>query len=89
MVHLEHGSAAFELLEVLASDGVRPEAVLLAHVDRNPDPGLHAELAAAGAYLGYDGFARTRDWDAINSKVLAVYSRVIDKRERLARLALR
>ena len=38
MVHLEHGSAAFELLEVLASDGVRPEAVLLAHVDRNPDP---------------------------------------------------
>jgi phosphotriesterase-related protein len=33
-----------------------------AHVDRNPDPGLHAELAAAGAYLGYDGFARTRDW---------------------------
>ena len=62
MVHLEHGSAAFELLEVLASDGVRPEAVLLAHVDRNPDPGLHAELAAAGAYLGYDGFARTRDW---------------------------
>ena len=33
-----------------------------AHVDRNPDPGLHAELAAAGAYLGYDGFARIRDW---------------------------
>lgn len=62
MAHLEHGSAAFELLEVLASDGVRPEAVLLAHIDRNPDPGLHAELAAAGAYLGYDGFARTRDW---------------------------
>jgi 5-phospho-D-xylono-1,4-lactonase len=62
MVHLEHGSAAFELLEVLASDGVRPEAVLLAHVDRNPDPGLHAELATAGAYLGYDGFARTRNW---------------------------
>jgi predicted metal-dependent phosphotriesterase family hydrolase len=62
MVHLEHGSAAFELLEVLAGDGVRPEVVLLAHIDRNPDPGLHAELAAAGAYLGYDGFARTRDW---------------------------
>jgi 5-phospho-D-xylono-1,4-lactonase len=58
MVHLEHGSAAFELLEVLASDEVRPEAVLLAHIDRNPDPGVHAELAA-GAYLGCNGFART------------------------------
>ena len=37
-------------------------AVCLAHVDRNPDPGLHAELAAAGAYLGYDGWARTQRW---------------------------
>jgi predicted metal-dependent phosphotriesterase family hydrolase len=62
MVHLEHGSATFELLDLLAADGVGADAVLLAHVDRNPDPGLHAELAAAGAYLGYDGFARTREW---------------------------
>ena len=37
-------------------------AVALAHVDRNPDPGLHAELAAAGAYLGYDGWARSQRW---------------------------
>jgi phosphotriesterase-related protein len=29
---------------------------------RDPDPGLHAELAAAGAYLGYDGMARSRTW---------------------------
>jgi hypothetical protein len=35
---------------------------MLAHVDRNPDPGLHAELAAAGAYLGYDGMARFKYW---------------------------
>ncbi|MEV0374681.1 aryldialkylphosphatase [Streptomyces sp. NPDC050636] len=62
MVHLEHGSATFELLDVLAADGVRPDAVILAHIDRNPDPVLHAELAHAGAYLGYDGFARTRTW---------------------------
>jgi phosphatidylinositol alpha 1,6-mannosyltransferase len=34
-------------------------------------------------------FARTQDWDAINARVLAVYSRVIDKRERLARMARR
>ena len=60
MVHLEHGSAAFEVLALLGADGVPADAVVLAHVDRNPDPVLHAELAAAGAYLGYDGFARTR-----------------------------
>lgn len=62
MVHLEHGSAAVEVLELLGGLGVPPDAVILAHVDRNPDPGLHAELAATGAYLGYDGWARSRDW---------------------------
>jgi phosphotriesterase-related protein len=62
MVHLEHGSAGFELLAELGRLGVPASAVALAHVDRNPDPGLHAELAAAGAYLGYDGFARSQRW---------------------------
>jgi phosphotriesterase-related protein len=62
MVHLEHGSAAFEVLAELTRHGVPTSAVALAHVDRNPDPGLHAELAAAGAYLGYDGWARSRRW---------------------------
>ncbi|MBC6463210.1 phosphotriesterase [Actinomadura sp. HBU206391] len=62
MVHLEHGSAAAEVLEILASGGVPADRVVLAHIDRNPDPGLHAELAATGAYLGYDGMARTREW---------------------------
>ena len=69
MVHLEHGSAGFEVLELLAADGVPADAVALAHVDRNPDPGLHAELAATGAYLGYDGPARHASWP--DSVVLA------------------
>lgn len=62
MVHLEAGSAAFEVLDLLHADGVDIGAVVLAHVDRNPDPGLHADLARRGAYLGYDGFARPRYW---------------------------
>lgn len=62
MVHLEHGSAAIDVLGVLGELGVPADAVALAHIDRNPDPGLHAELAQAGAYLGYDGVARTKSW---------------------------
>lgn len=62
MVHLEHGTAAHEALDALASVGVAADRVALAHIDRNPDPGLHAELAARGAFLGYDGAARARDW---------------------------
>lgn len=58
--HLELGTAALEVLEVLGGTGVGPERVTLAHADRNPDPGLHLELASTGAYLGYDGMARPK-----------------------------
>jgi predicted metal-dependent phosphotriesterase family hydrolase len=60
MVHTEHTTAAHEVLDLLDGLGVPPDRVALAHVDRNPDPGLHAELAARGAFLGYDGPARAR-----------------------------
>ncbi len=60
MVHTEHGTAAHEVLDLLAGLGVPESRVALAHVDRNPDAGLHAELASRGAFLGYDGPARAR-----------------------------
>ncbi|HEX4362784.1 MAG TPA: phosphotriesterase [Pseudonocardia sp.] len=75
MVHLEHGSAAWEVLTALAGDGVRPDRVVLAHADRNLDPGLHAELTRAGAYLGYDGMARHRE--APDSAILDCLERVV------------
>jgi predicted metal-dependent phosphotriesterase family hydrolase len=62
MVHLEHGSAGHEVLDLLAAEGCPADRVALAHADRNPDPGLHGELAARGAYLGYDGAARHQRW---------------------------
>lgn len=76
MVHLEHGSAAFEVLDLLAADGVRSDAVVLAHMDRNPDPFLHADLSAAGAYLGYDGFARSKTYP--DSMLIHCAARAID-----------
>ncbi|GAA5133419.1 phosphotriesterase family protein [Pseudonocardia adelaidensis] len=75
MVHLEHGSAAHEVLAALAADGLAADRVVLAHADRNLDPGLHTDLAAAGAYLGYDGMARHRE--APDSAILDCLERVI------------
>lgn len=60
MVHTERATAAHEVLDLLEGLGVATARVALAHVDRNPDPGLHAEIAARGAFLGYDGPARAR-----------------------------
>ncbi len=37
-----------------------PHRVMLAHLDRNLDPGLHAEIASRGAFLGYDTVGRTK-----------------------------
>lgn len=48
------------------------------------DPALRARHGQAGL-----AFARTRDWDAINSTVLDVYRRTIARRERLTRKAAR
>lgn len=60
MVHLEFCTAAHEALDLLAADGVSADRVVLAHADRDPNPALHLELAARGAWLGYDGMARPR-----------------------------
>lgn len=60
MVHLEFCTAAHEVLDLLAAEGVASDRVVLAHADRDPDPGLHMSLAERGAHLGYDGFARPR-----------------------------
>jgi phosphotriesterase-related protein len=60
MVHLEFCTAAHEVLDLLAGEGVASDRIVLAHADRDPDAGLHTSLTERGAYLGYDGFARPR-----------------------------
>jgi phosphotriesterase-related protein len=50
------------IVERLASLGVEPASVVLAHVDRNPDAAEHAETAATGATLELDGPGRTKYW---------------------------
>jgi phosphotriesterase-related protein len=61
-VHTEHGTMGLALVERLERLGVPPASVVLAHVDRNPDAGEHAETAATGAWLQLDGPGRTKYW---------------------------
>jgi len=60
MIHLEFCTGAHEVLDLLTAAGVPEHRVVLAHADRDPDPGLHLELTSRGAWLGYDGMARPR-----------------------------
>ncbi|MGE2818145.1 phosphotriesterase [Mycobacterium heidelbergense] len=79
-VHLELGTHGPEVLAALDTAGVPPDHVILGHLARNPDFRLHAELAAAGAYLAYDGPRRDThptDWrlgDLICAMLDAGYS---------------
>jgi 5-phospho-D-xylono-1,4-lactonase len=61
-VHTEHGTMGLDIVERLRELGVPPASVVLAHVDRNPDPGEHSETAATGAWLQLDGPGRTKYW---------------------------
>lgn len=77
MVHLEFCTAAHEVLDQLTAEGAAPDRVVLAHADRDPDPGLHASLVERGAHLGYDGFARSRTRS--DAELLALTEQVVDR----------
>ncbi|MEP6798288.1 MAG: aryldialkylphosphatase [Lapillicoccus sp.] len=59
-VHAEVGTAVHDMLDLLEQGGVPPGRVMVAHLDRNLDPVLHAEIADRGAFLGYDTIGRTK-----------------------------
>jgi 5-phospho-D-xylono-1,4-lactonase len=59
-IHTERGEAAEEIVRFLAFEGVETRQVVLCHMDKRPDHGLHRELAQAGVLLEYDTFHRPK-----------------------------
>lgn len=76
-VHTEHGTMGLGIVERLRDLGVPPSSVVLAHLDRNPDAGEHAETAAAGAWLQLDGPGRTKYWP--DSTILRLIADLADR----------
>lgn len=70
-VHHEQGTAALDVLALLHGEsGVPVTSILLGHLNRFPDPGVHRELAASGAFLAFDGPSRAHhatDWRLVES----------------------
>ncbi|MEV7046650.1 phosphotriesterase [Amycolatopsis sp. NPDC051061] len=65
-VHLELGTAALEVAELLCEKlDVPPDRVILGHLNRNPDQQIQREVAETGVFLGFDGPSRANhatDW---------------------------
>jgi 5-phospho-D-xylono-1,4-lactonase len=59
-VHTEKGAAAEEIVARLGALGVKPQRLVLFHIDKRPDRALHRELAQEGVLLGYDTFYRPK-----------------------------
>lgn len=60
LTHTEMGTCGLEQIELAAANGIPASAMILSHLDRNPDRFIHQEIAATGAFLVYDGIARTK-----------------------------
>ncbi|WP_243298736.1 phosphotriesterase family protein [Bacillus litorisediminis] len=58
--HTEAGTMGLEQLELLKSENVNLEFLSLGHMDRNPDPYYHEQIASTGAYLSFDGIAKIK-----------------------------
>jgi predicted metal-dependent phosphotriesterase family hydrolase len=68
-VHLELGTAALDVLELLCSElDVRPANVILGHLNRSPDQRMHRDVASAGAFICFDGPSRAHH--ATDSRLL-------------------
>jgi phosphotriesterase-related protein len=65
-VHLELGTAALEVAELLCAKlDVPPDRVILGHLNRNPDLRIQRAVAETGVFLGFDGPSRANhatDW---------------------------
>ena len=58
--HTAGGTMAYEQAERLISYGVKPERIVIGHVQRNPDIWYHKKIAAMGANFMYDGSYRIK-----------------------------
>lgn len=58
--HTEAGTMALEQIELLQSENINLEFLSIGHMDRNPDPYYHEQIAKTGAYLSFDGIAKIK-----------------------------
>lgn len=76
-LHLERGTMALEVIDILRATGVTPQQIILGHIDRNPDLFYHEQLAAQGVYLLYDGPGRTKYYT--DEVIAALIERMVER----------
>lgn len=58
--HTEAGTMTLEQIDLLKAEGVDLKNVSFGHMDRNPDPYYHEQIAKHGSFLCFDGIAKIK-----------------------------
>ncbi|WP_040978565.1 phosphotriesterase family protein [Oceanobacillus jeddahense] len=58
--HTEAGTMGLEQIALLQKEGVNLEYMSFGHMDRNPDPYYHEQIAQTGAFLSFDGISKIK-----------------------------
>lgn len=56
--HTEAGTMVIEQINLLTNLGVKPNRILIGHLDRNMDWDYHRQVADRGVYFGYDQISK-------------------------------
>jgi len=59
-MHTQKGNGVEDFIEFISGLGLPTERLVICHIDKRPDIGLHQELAKAGYLLEYDTFFRPK-----------------------------
>jgi predicted metal-dependent phosphotriesterase family hydrolase len=71
VIHTEEATCGNEITDVLVGEGLPPEQIILAHMDRNSDPAPHLELLSRGVRLVYDTIGRAKYFpDSVRIKLI-------------------
>ncbi|MFZ5830928.1 MAG: phosphotriesterase family protein [Planctomycetota bacterium] len=76
ITHTERGTCALEQIQLFEELGVSPGALIISHMDRNLDLYLHEDVAAAGAFLVFDGISRVEIHP--DSQIIQIMRRLIE-----------
>ena len=55
--HTELGTLILEQIAIVKVEGVDPQRLTIAHVDRNPDPWVHRKATETGVFLCFNGIS--------------------------------
>lgn len=82
-IHTEKGALAEKAIIYFEDRHINPQQLVLCHMDKRPDFGLHCEIAKFGALLEYDTFYRpkyspeTRVWPLLDGMIAAGFGNCI------------